>query len=214
MKRILLLCSLVLVSCSQTVWTHIFPNLTKTTEVKTVQPVQLSLSDYTSKMMDKCNTSQVSSMKRKVLIGQIVRVAEERLSDRIAQEAFITLICIESKFNQSVKSPVGATGLTQVMPKYIKDFASSCSLEVQPEDAYDAEINLTLGACYFNSLLKDAEINGNVGLALAAYNAGKYGDTFKKLSKLQAVNTETANYLGKYLVLRESMDQDNKNLRD
>lgn len=170
--------------------------------------IQISLTEYTLKMMDKCGTVKTSPLKKELLVKQIVRVAEERLSDRTAQEAFVTLICIESKFNQSVKSPVGATGLTQVMPKYIKDFAKTCSIEVLPEDANDPEINLILGACYFSSLLKDVEINGNVGLALGAYNAGKYGDTFKKLTKMQAVNNETANYISKYLVLRESMDKD------
>jgi membrane-bound lytic murein transglycosylase MltF len=170
--------------------------------------IQISLSEYTLKMMDKCGIVKTSPLKKELLVKQIVRVAEERLSDRVAQEAFVTLICIESKFNQSAKSPVGATGLTQVMPKYIKDFAKACTIEVHPEDASDPEINLILGACYFNSLLTDPDINNNVGLALGAYNAGKYGDTFKKLTKMQAINTETANYISKYLVLRESMDID------
>lgn len=168
----------------------------------------ISLSEYILKMMDKCGTIKTSPLKKDLLVKQIVRVSEERLTDRIAQEAFVTLICIESKFNQSVKSPVGATGLTQVMPKYIQDFARACSLEVAPEDANDPEINLILGACFFQSLLKDPDVNGNVGLALGAYNAGKYGDTFKKLTKMQAINPETANYISKYLVLRESMDID------
>jgi len=170
--------------------------------------VPVSLSEYTLKMMDKCGIAKTSPLKKEILVRQIVRVSEERLSNRVAQEAFITLICIESKFNQSAKSPVGATGLAQVMPRYIKDFASLCSLEINPDDIFDPEINLTLGACYFNSLLKDEKISGNVGLALGAYNAGKYGETFKKLTKMQAINNETANYISKYLVLRESMDRD------
>lgn len=170
--------------------------------------VPVSLSEYTLKMMDKCGIAKTSPLKKDLLVKQIVRVSEERLTDRAAQEAFVTLICIESKFNQAAKSPVGATGLTQVMPKYIKDFASLCSVEISPEDAYDPEINLILGACYFNSLLKDEDISGNVGLALGAYNAGKYGDTFKKLTKMQAINNETANYISKFLVLREAMDRD------
>jgi hypothetical protein len=170
----------------------------------------ITTSDYAAKMMDRCSISSknMSQIKKRILVSQITRVAEQYLPDQTSREAFITLICIESHFDQTAKSSVGAIGLTQVMPKYIKDFARTCNIEVNAEDAYDSEINLILGACYFSSLLKDEDIGGNVGLALGAYNAGKYGDTFKKLSKLQAINNETANYLGKFLVLREAMDKE------
>lgn len=76
----------------------------------------------------------------------------------------------ESGFDANAVSPAGAQGVMQLMP------ATARSLGV--DDPFDARSNIMGGAKYISQQLK--KYNGNIDLALAAYNAGsgnvaKYG---------------------------------------
>lgn len=76
----------------------------------------------------------------------------------------------ESDFRPNVTSKAGAQGIMQIMP--------STAQELGVTDAYDPYQNIMGGTKYFSQLLQKYE--GNINLALAAYNAGtnnvaKYG---------------------------------------
>jgi len=81
------------------------------------------------------------------------------------------IVANESGFNANATSNVGAQGLMQLMPE------TAASVGVR--DAYDPVQNVAGGTRYLRSLLD--RFNGDVRLAVAAYNAGpgaveKYGD--------------------------------------
>ncbi|MBD9524500.1 transglycosylase SLT domain-containing protein [Ensifer sp. ENS02] len=100
------------------------------------------------------------------ITGLVKRVAQE---EGVDEKLFMALVYQESRFNPCAKSPVGAIGLSQLMPGTAKDLGV---------DPHNVEDNLRGGARYLKQQLR--RFNGNTNLALAAYNAGpgnvqKYG---------------------------------------
>jgi len=93
-------------------------------------------------------------------------------ADRYGLDDYILLAVMreESHFRQEVVSHAGARGLMQIMPATGEDIASSMGLQFQPADLFDPEINIRFGAWYLRSMLN--MFDGNLDMALAAYNAG------------------------------------------
>jgi soluble lytic murein transglycosylase-like protein len=77
------------------------------------------------------------------------------------------LIHQESYFNPLARSPVGATGLMQLMPATSKELARRIHSSANAEDP---EVNIRLGTVYFRQLVN--MFNGVTQLAVASYNAG------------------------------------------
>lgn len=92
----------------------------------------------------------------------------------------------ESSFDASAVSSAGAVGIMQLMP------ATAASLGVS--NSYDARENIMGGAKYISQLLSKYE--GNISLALAAYNAGS--NNVDKYGGIPPF-TETQNYVKKVL---------------
>jgi len=80
----------------------------------------------------------------------------------LAPELVLAVVGVESAFKPDAVSHKGAQGLMQLMPGTAK--------ELGVDDALDPAQNLDGGARYLRMLL--AQYGGDVGRALAAYNAG------------------------------------------
>ena len=111
----------------------------------------------------------------------------DRLISRIANETGLdpkllhALVIIESAYDSRAISPVGAQGLTQLMP--------GTAAELGVRDAFDSEENLRAGARY---LAIQIGRFSDIRLALAAYNSGP--NRVARLGRVPDIN-ETQNYV-------------------
>ncbi|CAN5636861.1 hypothetical protein BH23GEM9_BH23GEM9_06220 [soil metagenome] len=97
------------------------------------------------------------------LAEDIYDIAKE---SNIAPRLAYGLVKTESTFNERAVSPVGARGLTQVMPRT----AAWLVPGTRTQDLYDRQTNLRLGFTYLDQMID--KYKGNVRLALLAYNRG------------------------------------------
>jgi soluble lytic murein transglycosylase len=76
----------------------------------------------------------------------------------------------ESEFNAAAKSPVGASGLMQLMPGTAKAVAKQYNVKFDSAQLTNAAYNTQLGEAHLRALINS--YNGSYFLSLAAYNAG------------------------------------------
>ena len=94
------------------------------------------------------------------------RIEDIALAEGIDPEVAFGLVRAESEFNRRAVSPVGAVGLTQLMPSTARYFQRG----LDREDLFDRDTNLRIGFRYLATLIK--KYDGNLELALLAYNRG------------------------------------------
>jgi soluble lytic murein transglycosylase-like protein len=97
------------------------------------------------------------------LAGAIYDIA---MAEGIEPDLGFRLVKLESDFNERATSPVGAIGLTQVMPATARYFVKGATRE----KLYDRDTNLRVGFRYLRSLIR--EYDGNLKIALLVYNRG------------------------------------------
>ena len=79
------------------------------------------------------------------------------------------VIKAESNFDKNAMSRKNAKGLMQLMYDTAEDVAKQIGLEINEDKILEPEVNIYLGTKYLSVLLSKY---GNIGVALAAYNAG------------------------------------------
>ncbi len=97
---------------------------------------------------------------RRLPYGSAISLAAER--HKVDGLLLAAMVEVESDFIPKAVSPRGACGLMQVTPEIGEAYGA--------QDLFDPYVNLDVGSRYLGSLLKD--FDGDLELALAAYNAG------------------------------------------
>ncbi len=149
------------------------------------QTPQTSLNTALQEIMSaQANTTTASKSQ---ILNVVNQVAEKHGVDEKLVQA---LIKQESGFNPNAKSKAGAMGLMQLMPSTAKN------LGVQ--DPYNIVQNVEGGVKYLKSMLN--KYNGNVILALAAYNAGPGAvDKYDGVPPYKETQNYVRNILANYL---------------
>jgi soluble lytic murein transglycosylase-like protein len=93
-------------------------------------------------------------------------------ANRLDTALVTAIIAVESAFDPQAVSPKGAVGLMQVLPATAERYGvASDARRAVADKLRDPGTNLRIGTRYFADLL--ARYDGELSLALAAYNAGE-----------------------------------------
>lgn len=149
------------------------------------QAPQISLKNALTEATAIQANTQVSSK------SQILNVVSQISKKHGVDEKLVqALIKQESGFNPKAKSKAGAMGLMQLMPATAKNMGV--------KDPYNTVQNVEGGVKYLKSMLN--KYNGNIILALAAYNAGPGAvDKYSGVPPYSETQNYVRNILANYL---------------
>jgi soluble lytic murein transglycosylase-like protein len=130
---------------------------------------------------------------KKALYNRIVAVAARTYG--LDGALLHALISVESRYDPKAVSRTGAAGLMQLMPVTARRYGVT--------DSFDPVQNINGGAQYLSDLLK--LFNGDVSLALAAYNAGesavaRYGNRIPPFPETRDYVPKVLGFYRKYKV--------------
>jgi soluble lytic murein transglycosylase-like protein/TolA-binding protein len=129
-----------------------------------------------SGIIDAMSPAEVRGLPRTVwtlLFPQAFWSEVRQQSQRLGLNPYFVLSMMrqESAFDPAATSPAGARGVMQLMPATAQEVASRLSPHpITLEQLHDPQLSITLGTHYVAGLLE--RYQGNMVLALAAYNAG------------------------------------------
>ena len=87
----------------------------------------------------------------------------------VDKELIYAIIKAESNFEAQAKSTKGACGLMQLMQTTAEEVARKINVKIDEDTILEPKVNINLGTKYISTLIEKYK---NIGLALAAYNAG------------------------------------------
>jgi soluble lytic murein transglycosylase-like protein len=116
--------------------------------------------------LTRLNTVMENSRRYGIPADLAAKIYDIALAEGIDPRVAYGLVDVESDFSHKAISPVGALGLTQLMPNTARFFQPG----IQRADLFDPETNLRIGFRFLKELI--AKYDGDVDRALTAYNRG------------------------------------------
>jgi soluble lytic murein transglycosylase-like protein len=116
--------------------------------------------------LDRANQILSYSSRYRITADLAASIYDIALAEGLEPDLAFRLVRVESQFNEKAKSPVGAVGLTQLMPTTAGYFHKG----ITQKQLYDRDTNLRIGFRYLRTLIN--EYDGNLKLALLVYNRG------------------------------------------
>jgi soluble lytic murein transglycosylase-like protein len=148
--------------------------------------------DLVKAQYERANRIIEYSRRYEIGAGMASSVFDAALSEGIDPELAFRLVRLESEFNPRAKSPVGAIGLTQLMPSTAVQYRKGVTVQ----DLYDRDTNLRIGFKYLRNLMR--LYGGNVELALVAYNRGEDAVDAARRAGLDPRNGYEKKVMGNY----------------
>ncbi len=195
MKKIILISVLILIAGSGISYADIYKyvdenGITHFTNIQTGQGYEKFITEGT-KAVSSGSGKKSYSLDRIDDYTQII--SNKSIKYDLEPSLINAVIQVESNWNSSAVSPKGARGLMQLMPSTAKDMDVS--------NPFSPEENIDGGTKYLRYLLD--RYNGDLSLALAAYNAGP--ERVEKSGGIPQIQ-ETRQYVKKVLSLYNRTD--------